>query len=57
MNTGYDAEYYLRREQSARQLAERAINPCIAEIHLQMADNYARLAREARPVLRIVTRQ
>ena len=42
-------EYYLRREQQERTLAAGAHSPAIGRIHLELADRYAVLAREAMP--------
>ncbi len=41
--------YYRSREAVARGLAERAVNPVVSRIHLEMADRYATMAREAPP--------
>jgi hypothetical protein len=37
-------DYYLRRAEHSRQLAENAANPAIARIHLEMAERYEQLA-------------
>jgi len=37
-------EYYQRREQQERELAASCVDPAIKAIHLQMAEEYARLA-------------
>lgn len=37
-------DYYLRRAQHSRELAENAANPAIARIHLDMASRYEELA-------------
>lgn len=37
-------DYYLRRAQHSRELAENAANPSIARIHLDMAVRYEDLA-------------
>lgn len=37
-------DYYLRRAQHSRELAENAANPAIARIHLDMAVRYEDLA-------------
>ena len=42
-------QYYLRREQQERALAAGAISPAIGTIHLELAERYAALAREAEP--------
>jgi len=33
-------EYYVARAESAREMAQRAVNPAIAAIHTQMATRY-----------------
>jgi hypothetical protein len=45
--SGADSNYFRRREQEARQLAENASNPAVRAIHLEMADTYARRARQS----------
>jgi len=49
-----DSSYYETRASEARTLAEAAISPAISRIHLEMAENYDRLATHAkRPKLGI----
>lgn len=38
--------YYQLRERRERELAEAAINPVIAEIHLEMAKRYSELIQQ-----------
>lgn len=48
-------EFYVRREAVERKLAARAIDPRIAAIHVQMADEYAGKVMELiRPSSRIL---
>ena len=44
-----DVEYYLRREQAERDLAEAASDPAIRAIHETLAEKYAELARREMP--------
>ena len=44
----YDIAYFQRREKTERTLAERALNPEIRDIHLEMAAHYAALASPIR---------
>ena len=57
MQTRADIEYYARRERQERALAERARHSEGRNVHLQMANRYARMIEEAqrvqRPTLRI----
>ncbi len=50
-------EYYQRREQQERELAAACVDAAIKAIHLQMAEEYARLAigdaESLRPSIRI----
>lgn len=50
-------EYYERREQQERELAAACADLAVKEIHLQMAEEYARLANGdadlSRPSMRI----
>ena len=53
-------EYYRRREQQERALANAAKSPAIEEIHLELAERYAHIALKAeaptlRPRLKLVT--
>jgi len=52
-------EYYRRREQQERALADAAKSPAIEEIHRELAERYADMAAKAetpapRPRLRLV---
>jgi hypothetical protein len=42
-------EYYRRREQQERALAEKAIDPTIGSIHDEMARRYSVLAEQGQP--------
>ena len=42
-----DADYYWRREEDQRQLADQASCQSIRNLHLDMADRYRELAQEA----------
>jgi hypothetical protein len=42
-----DADFYRRREQDQRQLADQASSQSIRNLHLDMADRYRELAQEA----------
>lgn len=42
-----DADFYRRREQDQRQLADQASSQSIRNLHLDMADRYRKLAQEA----------
>lgn len=42
-----EADYYRRREQDQRKLADQASSPSIRNIHLDMADRYREMAQEA----------
>ena len=42
-----EADYYRRREQDQRQLAEQASSQSIRNLHLDMADRYREMAQEA----------
>ena len=42
-----DADYYRRREQDQRRLADQASSKSIRSLHLDMADRYRQLAQEA----------
>ena len=42
-------EYLLGREQVERELAARATDPLVAEIHCDLADSYAKLAAGSYP--------
>ncbi len=57
MQTHADIEYYARRERQERELAERARHSEGRNVHLQMANRYARMIEDARtdprPTLRI----
>ena len=55
MNETNTGSYFARREQKEREQAARAADPRAAAIHNDLADNYARLARQQiRPRLSIV---
>ncbi|WP_375421082.1 hypothetical protein [uncultured Sphingomonas sp.] len=55
MNESNTGSYFARREQKEREQAARATDPRAAAIHNDLADNYARLARQQmRPRLSIV---
>ena len=47
MNQANDPIYYRRRAEQARTLAARALQPTIAQIHLDMAVRYAELEQAA----------
>ena len=50
-----DRQYLMHREATQRRLAARALDPAIAAIHTQMADEYAaRIPRGPAPALRLV---
>lgn len=49
MATAADLEFYHRREQQERSLADRAPNAEGRRIHLEMASCYARMIAEAQP--------
>ena len=42
-----EADYYRRREQDQRELADRASSQAIRNLHLDMADRYREMAQEA----------
>ncbi len=42
-----DAVYYCRREAAERGLAEQSADARVRDVHLQLADKYAELARRA----------
>ena len=42
-----DADYYRRREQDQRQLADQASSQSIRNLHLDMADRYREMAQKA----------
>lgn len=42
-----EADYYRRREQDQRQLAEQASSKSIRNLHLDMADRYREMAQKA----------
>ena len=46
MSIDQQIEYYRRREQDARRLADTAADQSIRSIHLEMAKRYARMADE-----------
>lgn len=46
MNSDNSATYYFRREQQALALARAAVNANIRAIHMEMAEQYGRLASE-----------
>jgi hypothetical protein len=48
-----DADFYERRARVERALAATAVLPEIRAIHLDMADNYALVARDARAVAKM----
>ena len=57
MNTTDTGDYYAERARQAQGLAERAQLPEVRNIHLLMAERYARLsarAEPARPVLTVI---
>ena len=47
MKNGEAVEYYRRREQQERELAESARNGYARRVHLTLADRYAKLAQDA----------
>lgn len=50
-----DSRFFAQREATQRRLAAQAVDPAIAAIHIQMADDYAaRIPRKPRPQLRII---
>lgn len=57
MSSRNDADYYERRERRERLLAAAAVSPEIRAVHLDMADNYAHVAREARSNEQMMPRQ
>ena len=55
MNEATTTDYFARREQKEREQAARASDPRAAAIHIDLAENYARLAQQqVRPRLSIV---
>ena len=42
-----EAEYYRRREQDQRKLADQASSQTIQNLHLDLADRYREMAQEA----------
>ena len=42
-----DADYYRRREQDQRQLADEARSLSVRNLHLDMADRYREMAQQA----------
>ena len=42
-----EADYYRRREQDQRQLADQASSQSIRNLHLDMADRFREMAQEA----------
>lgn len=53
-----DAEYFAERAVAERKLSDAASDPAVALIHTNLAERYAALAADPRPVrqqLRIVT--
>ncbi|MFV0625189.1 hypothetical protein ACBY01_14415 [Sphingomonas sp. ac-8] len=48
MNELNNHDYYLRRAQHSRQLADNAASPAIARIHQEMATRYEELAAATR---------
>lgn len=50
MNDDNSVEFYRRREQKERALADRAFDPHIGRIHREMAERYAALVRQAQPM-------
>jgi hypothetical protein len=53
MNSSNNPEFYERRARIERALAATAVLPEIRAIHLDMADNYAHVARDARAVAKM----
>lgn len=53
MNSPNNAEFYEHRARIERALAATAVMPEIRAIHLDMADNYALVARDARAVAKM----
>jgi hypothetical protein len=51
--TDHDADFYAKREEQERALADRASDPSIARIHLEMAEQYASRARTASNAQRV----
>ena len=50
-----DGEFLAHREATQRRLAAQAVDPAIAAIHTQMAEEYAaRIPRDQRPSLRLI---
>lgn len=47
MDDSNSPAYYQSRERRERELAEAAINPVIAEIHLEMAQRYSELIQQS----------
>lgn len=50
MSDDRTAAYHTKRERQERDLAAAAIDPAVRNIHLALADRYARLVNEADPV-------
>jgi len=46
MFASHDTAYFLRRESQERQLAERATDRAVRQVHRAMADRYAGLVRK-----------
>ncbi len=57
MDDSNSTEYYRTREHHARGLAQPALDPAVAKIHLEMADRYAGLVRGTAPVPVIVRQE
>ena len=43
----YSRDYYRKREQAERTLADQAASPAIRDIHLEMAERYRELAEQS----------
>ena len=50
MSDPNDFEHYKSREQQERALTAAAVDPAVRAVHLEMAERYAALVREAAPV-------
>lgn len=57
MNQQNHQEYYVERAATSRQLAQRAADPAIAAIHIDLATRYEALAGQSEPtIVSVLTR-